>query len=123
MMIPRSLVYVVLAVAVGYILVSAVPQQVAMYATPQSPMLGSGGEKMSSITSSRGDNVTTSPDSGNRTADAAQAASEAKSFTVQGMPSEPSFIERSQLPELIKWWTLDILVALIIYWVARQRLS
>jgi hypothetical protein len=118
----KSLVYVVLAVAVGYILVSAIPQQVAMYATPQSPMLGRGGVEVSSSGITVGkDNVTITPDTGS--ADAAQAASEAKSLTVQGMPSESSFVELSQLPELIKWWTLDILVALVIYWVARQRLS
>jgi hypothetical protein len=34
-----------------------------------------------------------------------------------------SFIETSQLPELLKWWTLDIVVALVIFWVAKQRLS
>ena len=33
-----------------------------------------------------------------------------------------SFIEMSRLPELVKWWTIDILVALTIYWVAKQRL-
>jgi hypothetical protein len=32
-------------------------------------------------------------------------------------------LERNQISELVKWWTLDIGIALIIYLVAKQRLS
>ena len=128
MMTQKSLVYMVLAVAVGYILVSAVPQQVAMYTTPQQMLLTGGTEES---LSSDGSTVSVSPkdDSGD-IADAAQAAeaaeasaSQAPQFEVRGSEFEPSFMELSQLPKLMKWWTLDILIALAIYWVAKQRLA
>ena len=127
MMTQKSLVYMVLAVAVGYILVSAVPQQVAMYTNPQQIQL-TGSQEFST---GDGGTVTVSPKNDSETiADAAQAAeaaesaaTQAPSFEVRGSGFESSFIETSQLPKLIMWWTLDILIAVAIYWVARQRLA
>jgi len=110
LMTQKSLVYVVLAVAVGYLLVSAVPQQVAMYTTP--PMR-----------SQRGDSelLEMTPKSG----DTFSGPDEAPEGMILGTEEvrEVSFIEMSRLPELVKWWTIDILVALTIYWVAKQRLA
>jgi hypothetical protein len=71
-MIQKSLSYVVIAIAVGYLLISAIPQQVEMYSIPQQRV--------------------------------------------------PSLIEYTRLCELMKWWTLDVLFAIMIYWVARRRL-
>ena len=123
----KSLVYMVLAVAVGYLLVSAVPQQIAMYTTPQQMLLTGGTEES---LSTDGSTITVSPENDSEAiADAAQAAeaageaaSQANKFEVRGSPFESSFIEQSRLPELLKWWMLDILVALTIYWVAKRRL-
>ena len=127
MMTQKSLVYMVLAVAVGYILVSAVPQQVAMYTNPQHMQL-TGSQEFST---GDGTTVTVSPKNDSETiADAAQvaeaaeaAASQAESLEVRGSGFELSFLETSQLPKLILWWTLDILIAVTIYWVAKQRLT
>ena len=108
----KSLVYMVLAVAVGYLLVSTVPQQVALYTTP--PLM-----------TQRGDGEFTAdtvPESG----DTFTGIKELPESSILGETDELreiSFMERSRLPELMKWWTIDILVALTIYWVARQRLS
>ena len=105
----KSLVYMVLAVAVGYLLVSAVPQQVAMYTTP--PMMNQRGE---------GELLEMPPESGDTFSD----TDEVPEGMILGTEEvrEVSFIEVSRLPELVKWWTIDILVALTIYWVAKQRL-
>jgi hypothetical protein len=100
----KSLVYVVLAVAVGYMLVSAVPQQVAMYTTPQQ-ILKSDGQMLESTPSTEGGPL---------------SSQEAAPDISQGR--ESSFFEMSRLPELMTWWTVDILVALTIYWVAKRRL-
>ena len=128
MMPQKSLVYMVLAVAVGYLLVSAVPQQIAMYTTPQQMLLTGGTEE--SLSTYGSSTITVSPENDSEAiADAAQAAeateeaaSQANKFEVRGSPFESSFIEQSRLPELLKWWMLDILVALTIYWVAKRRL-
>lgn len=110
----KSLVYVVLAVAVGYILVSAVPQQVAMYTTPQQ-MITRGGEDVEFKTGEVPEHGGTlgEPDS-------------TPDIGVLGEPEalrQPSFLEVSRLPELIKWWTVDVIIAVAIYWFARQRLA
>jgi hypothetical protein len=114
----KSLVYVVLAVAVGYLLVSAVPQQVTMYASPQ-PLIREG-EMTDSGSPNSGDGATVTENSAE-----AAAAEEDKSFemTEDHPTHERSFLESTRLPELAKWWTLDILIAVSIYWVARRRLS
>ena len=105
----KSLVYMVLAVAVGYLLVSAVPQQVAMYTTP--PMRTQRGD---------GQLLEIAPESG----DTFSGTEELPEGMILGTEEvrDVSFIEMSRLPELVKWWTIDILVALTIYWVAKQRL-
>ena len=126
MMTQKSLVYMVLAVAVGYILVSAVPQQIAMYTNPQEIKLTG-----SEFSTADGGTITVSPENDTEAiADAAQAAeaaqsaaTQAPSLEVRGSGFEPSFLEASQLPELLMWWTLDVLIALVIYWVAKQRLA
>lgn len=111
----KSLVYMVLAVAVGYILVSAVPQQVAMYTTPQYMLKTSDDTFGIEAVPELGEGEVV-PESGDRTTDL-------NTYEIQeGGFKEPSFLETSRLPELMKWWTLDIVVALSIYWVARRRL-
>jgi hypothetical protein len=126
LMTQKSLVYMVLAVAVGYILVSAVPQQIAMYTNPQEIKLTG-----SEFSTADGGTITVSPENDTEAiADAAQAAeaaqsaaTQAPSLEVRGSGFEPSFLETSQFPELLMWWTLDVLIALVIYWVAKQRLA
>ena len=94
-------------------------------------LTGEGGATLEHSLPSEGDTVTVSPDGSEDTiADAAQAAeaaeaaaSQAESLEVRGSGFEPSLLEQSHLPELAKWWTLDILIALAIYWVAKQRLA
>ena len=107
----KSLVYMVLAVAVGYLLVSAVPQQVAMYTTP--PMRTQRGD---------GELLEMAPESGDTFMAPEESPPESMILGGADEVREVSFIERSRLPELIKWWTIDIIVALTIYWVAKQRL-
>jgi hypothetical protein len=103
----------VAAIVVGYVLVSAVPQQIALYTAPQ-------------FMNQRGDG------------ELIEVAPEPGTDTITGIEEQPSedeilgevdeirkvtFIETSQLPELLKWWTLDIMVALVIFWLAKLRLS
>jgi hypothetical protein len=105
----KSLVYMVLAVAVGYILVSAVPNQISMYTTPQ-PILSRGDGNDTNTTRPLDEDflnetgvLTSSPET-------EEARSE-------------SFLYSTQLPHLMMWWTIDVIVALTIYWVAKNRLS
>ena len=107
----KSLVYLMLAVAVGYILVSAVPQQVAMYTTPQQMLTGPAG---SDGTLTEDANVLGTPESTE------------PPLSMKGQGDEgirTSFVEPVRVLELMKWWTVDVLVAVTIYWVARRRFS
>ena len=112
----KSLVYMVLAVAVGYILVSAVPQQVAMYSAPQYMQTMSDDTFGIDAVPKLGDGEAV-PESG----DVPNDLGTTENLRGGGF-EEPSFLEISRLPELMKWWTVDIVVALSIYWVARRRL-
>lgn len=109
MMTQKSLVYMVLAVAVGYILVSAVPNQISMYTTPQ-PIL------------SRGDGNTA-----NTTRPIDEELLKENGVLTSGFETEEvrseSFLKSTQLPQLMMWWTIDIIVALTIYWIAKNRFS
>ena len=112
----KSLVYVVLAVAVGYLLVSAVPQQVSMYTNPPN--------MLSTIDDTLGVEIAPKLGEGDAVPESGDTGSDIMTLENQrGGFEEPSFWEMSRLPELVKWWTLDIVVALSIYWVARRSLS
>ena len=105
LMTQKSLVYMVLAVAVGYILVSAVPQQIAMYTAPQNMLTGPAPDGP----------LTEGSDVGILGQESAKVPSD------DGIRS--SMLEPSRVLELMKWWTVDVLVALSIYWVARRRFA
>jgi hypothetical protein len=96
-----------IAVAVGYLLVSAIPQQVSMYTTPQR-MLSSGYEEPK---------MESTPDSGSESLELPEMAPDNYDEI-----REVSFVEIAQLPELGKWWTINVLLALMAYWIARKRL-
>lgn len=108
----KSLAYMVLAVAVGYLLVSALPQQLAMYTIPQSTLERSDGNLGVDSIPPEGDIESLDDEKPG-----------IKSFEGTGEHVEPSFWERTRLPSLIKWWTVDILIAFVIYWGAKQKLS
>ncbi len=143
MMTPKSLAYMVVAVFVGYMLVSAVPGQVAMYATPT---FAGEGEEMVSVTG-RGfspENETLSleiDDLSESTGDSlesdelhdlAESASEAVAATA-GSASEADAAEaakaardaRSGLEFMgtMAWLIVNMFVALVVYWFARQRFA
>ena len=119
MMNPRSITYVVIAVAVGYLLVSAVPRQVEMYASPQLVLRGGEKADSSSPSSEDSDSVLSSE---SVTESTSENMEELKSFDINGEPVKPSLIESTRLDELVKWWTLDVLIALTIYWIAKRRI-
>lgn len=112
----RSLAHVIVAVAIGYLLISAIPQQVARYSTTQPVILGG---EISDSRSPENEEVLSSESTAESVTDNME---ELKSFDTKGEPVEPSFLEYARLGELAKWWTFDILVALTIYWVARRRM-
>ena len=105
MMTQKSIVYMVVAVAFGYLLVSALPQQVSLYTTPQR-MLSSDGYETPKIEST--------PESGSESLELPEMTQDSEENR------KVSFVEMAQLPELIKWWTIDIFLALVTYWVAKR---
>ena len=119
----KSLVYMVLAIVVGFTLVSAVPQQIAVYTTPKQ-MLSTGGVEES--LSSEGGTITVTPeDDSEDITNSTQTTEADEAITSQAQPLEfrGSELEQSHLPELLMWWIIDVLIALSIYWVAKQRLA
>ena len=146
MMTPKSLAYMVVAVFVGYILVSAVPGQVAMYATPT--LAGEGAEmvtvtgrgfspenetlssEIDDLSESTGDSVES--DELQDLAESASEAVEAVAATA-GSASETDAAEaakaardaRSGLEFMgtMAWLIVNMFVALVVYWFARRRFA
>ena len=109
----KPLVYMVIAIAVGYILVSTIPQQLSMYTTPQLLIERGNGKPIESTPESLNDTVTSS--------EVTQSDSEILGSRDENRKT--SFIQTSQINKLMMWWTIDLMIAIIIYWVAKQRLS
>jgi hypothetical protein len=110
----KPLLYIVTAIAVGYLLVSTLPHQIALYsAYPLKTMSGDGELTAESIPESGSDSDTRQEDQ----------PSNNQIFGETDEYQEISFIEISRLSVLVKWWMLDVLLAFTIYWVAKQRLS
>jgi hypothetical protein len=102
----KTMAYMVMAVAVGYLLIAAVPEQMYMYAAPkellrtgEGPLLTQGGE----------------PESGNLTSQASPLG-ETGGENTQALGVGAS-------SDMYLWWAADLLVAFSIYWVAKRRFT
>ena len=149
MMTPKSLTYMIVAVFVGYMLVSAVPNQVAMYATPT--LAGDAGETTVTVEgrgfspenetlSSEIDDLSESKvesDELHDTAEIAEQAVEAAEQAAEAVEAVAATANtaseaanaakdaRSGLEFIgtMVWLGVDVFVALVVYWVARRRFA
>jgi len=110
----RVTVYTVLAVTVGYLLISAVPGQVERYMAPH-PLMLTGSEE------------TVIERSLNATDDAPVfGLGEQAIEELTGEPDDSDILRDrgvASFLDLYKWWVLDMGVAFSVYWLARRRLS
>lgn len=117
----RVTVYAVLAVMVGYLLISAVPGQVERYVAPPPAMLTGSEDTVDERTFGEpGESL-------NDTEDAqALALGEEKVEDLSGEVGGPILEEDRGVVSylgLYKWWALDLGVAFSVYWLARRRLG
>ena len=122
MMNNKASIYVVLAVAVGYLLISALPQQVSLY-TDQRQML-----------SSQPPGRVTEPEPNGGILGASNSSSsdyipsKSDNFTInklQGQEPELVDINERSLTDFMsvyKWWVIDLAVALAVYFVAKRQI-
>ena len=115
--------YMICAIAVGYLLVSAVPGQIAIYTQPRMLATGSDGEDMlggspqPEVLPESDDNM-----GGNLT--------ESPKFNIEitedsGLTESPMESRRALGDSLIglsRWWIVDLFIALFIYYMARRFL-
>jgi len=94
----KIMAYMVAAVAVGFLLVSAVPERVSMLAGPQE-MLRAG----------------ESPEE--------TGGSVLSSGTEEGELGAPEDYGFMSLLDMYKWWAMDLAIAFSVYWVARRRFT
>lgn len=116
----RVTVYTVLAVMVGYLLISAVPGQVERYVAPRPVMLAGSEETLNERTFDAGESL-------NATEDAqAFTLGEQEIEVLSGEIDGPIIGEDRGITsylDLYKWWVLDLGVAFSVYWLARRRLG
>lgn len=115
----RVTIYTVLAVTVGYLLISAVPGQVERYVAPPLMLTGSEETFDERILGEAGESL-------NVTEDApmfglGEEATEELSGEIGGHIIEDRGI--ASYLDLYKWWVLDLGVAFSVYWLARRRLG
>ncbi len=116
----RVTVYTVLAVMVGYLLISAVPGQVERYVAPRPVMLTGSKETIDERT------LGEAGESMNATEDAQAFALEQEVEELSGEIDDSIIGEDrgiASYPDLYKWWGLDLGVAFSVYWLARRRLG
>jgi hypothetical protein len=116
----RVTVYTVLAVMVGYLLISAVPGQVERYVAPPPTML-------------TGSETTVEERTFGEPGESLNATEDAQAFTLgeQGVEELSGEIDSlvmgdrgiSNYLDLYKWWALDLGLAFSVYWLARRRLG
>ncbi len=113
----RVAVYTVLAVMVGYLLVSAVPGQVERYVAPRPEMLAAPGGTVDERTFGEpGESVNATEDAEALTLGEQGAEDVSGELVVEG-GGIASYME------LYKWWALDLGAAFSIYWLAKRRFS
>jgi len=103
----RTVAYLVAAVAVGYLLVATLPEQVAMYAAPMSLKAT---EEGTLLGGEQGSEASTTTPEGE-----AQSLSRAD----EAVGTYMDFIGY----DVYAWWALDLAVALSVYWIARRRFT
>jgi hypothetical protein len=117
----RVTVYTVLAVMVGYLLISAVPGQVERYVAPSPVMLTGSKETVDERTlGDAGENLNATEDA--QAFGLGEPAVEELSGEIDG----PLLGEDRGLAsylDLYKWWAVDLGVAFSVYWLARRRLG
>lgn len=123
MMNTKSPAIMIIAIAVGYLLISAVPDEVARYTSPRPQLLTEPGpDEHMNIT--RGPLEIASVEENS-------TVGEDQPLTDLGVPdgevlgkSGPDREEYgfSSMTGILKWWIMDLLLAVTIYFFARQRL-
>ena len=133
-MIPKSLAYMVVAVFVGYMLVSAVPGQVAMYATP--PFLEAGetvsvterefspdNDSLSLEIDDSSESLENAVEAGEAPAEIASSASQATGDAAEAAKAARDARSGLEFMGTMAWWVVDVFVALVVYWFARRRFA
>lgn len=131
MMTPKSLAYMVVAVFVGYMLVSTVPNQAAMYATPT---LAEEGSEMVTVTgrgfsqenetlSSEIDYLSESTGDSDELHEFAESAEQAAEATADATNAARDARTGLEFMGTMVWLIVDVFVALVVYWFARRRFA
>jgi hypothetical protein len=113
-------VYTVLAVMVGYLLISAVPGQLERYVAPRPVMLTGAGETVDErIFGEPGETLNATEDAQELTL--GDQGVEDLSGELDGLEMEERGI--ASYMDLYGWWALDLGAAFSVYWLARRRFS
>ena len=116
----RVTVYTVLAVMVGYLLISAVPGQVERYVAPRPVLLTGSEEPFIERTPDRpGGSLNTTEDV--QALDIGEQGVEELSGEKDSLVMEDRGI--AGYVDLYMWWVLDLGAAFSVYWLARRRFS
>jgi hypothetical protein len=114
----KSTIYVVFAIAIGYFLISAVPGRISMLAEPKfvtTEGADSGDGQMLGIP----DNFTENDNRSGSDIDSPilgpESIEKPPEDTLQNDLSSPNILN------LTKWWVIDLLIAISVYWVAKNR--
>jgi hypothetical protein len=125
----------VVAVFVGYMLISAVPGQVAMYATPS--FVGEG-EEISQVSGREfspenetlsleiedlSGNLEDTVESSEATAEIASIESQATADTAEAAKATRAVRSGLEFIGAMSWLIVNLFVALVVYWFARQRFA
>jgi hypothetical protein len=127
----RVTLYVMVAVVLGYSLISVLPSQVSIYVDKGKMLSSQSGEnppvpgENNKLSSSDNASVLGSGDTSNNTilnSSRTQVAENA-STTSSTTPSSPTNFQERELPNYMsigRWWVLDLVLALSVYLIAKR---
>ena len=120
MMNPKSTIYVIFAIAIGYFLISAVPGRISML-TEQKLITTEGADSGDGQMLGTPDNFTENNNrSGSDTSDLT-IGPESIEIPPEDRDTLQNDITSTNILDLTKWWIFDLLIAITIYWVAKNR--
>ena len=124
MMTNKSIAYMIVAMVIGYTLISTVPVQISMYATPQKMLSYESSEDGESNTSEQTEDVVHEKLPPNE--DEILESSEALDSTAGESSADTAEVTKDvsgslQSLGIVSWYALDALIAAGVYLIAKRR--
>jgi hypothetical protein len=107
----KSMIYVLFAIAIGYFLISSLPGKFAIIVDQKTILSES--DKRSE------EQMLETPPQNKSTIDSGEPLNSNETLATED--AESIYTDNSNISNLTFWWAIDLLIAIAVYWVAKNR--